>query len=482
MLFTDYYTSFAASTRSFISALTGLTTYVDNSANAAKYAMLKVPNLVDILHQEGYTTGFFSSSDTLFDSLDNYLTNRAYDVYMDKNLLPQDESQNVSIGSWGVDEEIMIDHALDWIRTVKDSGKPFYINYNAVYPHHPFRVPHRHRDLNKMDWGKEDGLKPQYRASLHYADMAVRRFYEGLKRLNVADDTLFIVTSDHGEAFGDLHGKNLIHAEFCYDEDSHLFLLLHNPRALGPPVQSARLGSHADLLPTVLHILGMGRELSIDGQNLLAADYQEPLVHCFSRRQIGVRDGNLKFLSMRRENKRELYDLSRDPEEQNNIAGDNPDKVAAYEKIVRDWKARVSRAYGDRIAETGLTKKETQKLASRRRNKIFGSVQARIDNAVVCQAGVCGSSGGALFKMGQALSVQVRVKKPGYLGLLVELFDPTGKKIFKNKTRHTRTKDTVSADLPANLLQTAGGYRLRVLLLSSHAVHDSTNLNFRINE
>jgi hypothetical protein len=293
----------------------------------------------------------------------------------------------------------------------------------------------------------------------------------------VEEDTLFIVTSDHGEAFGDLHGKNLIHAEYCYDEDSHLFLVLHNPKTLGPPVQSARMGSHADLLPTILHILGIDQRHPIDGQSLLSSNYREPMVYCFSRRQIGVRDGNLKFLSMRRENKLELYDLATDPQEQNNIAKDNPEKVTVYEKVVRDWKAQVSRAYRDRIGATGLSKKETQKLSSRRRNKVFGGVQARIDSATVCQAGVCGSSG---FNKGQSLTVQVRVKKPGHLGLLVELFDPAGKKILKHKTKHSRTKNTVSADLPANLFQTDGGYRARVLLLSSHAVHDSTNLTFHI--
>jgi hypothetical protein len=202
------------------------------------------------------------------------------------------------------------------------------------------------------------------------------------------------------------------------------------------------------------------------------------MIYCFSRRQIGVRDGDLKFLSMRREQQRELYDLSKDPQEQDDIARDNPDTVAAYEKMARGWKARVARAYQDRIAATGLTKKETQKLAARRRNKIFGGVQARIDSAAICQGGACNAG----FKKGQPLTVRVRVKKPGYLGLLVELFDPAGKKIYKNKTRHTRTNDMVSAELPANLLQTAGTYRARVLLLSSHAVHDSTNLHFRIND
>ncbi|MCP4605187.1 MAG: sulfatase-like hydrolase/transferase [Proteobacteria bacterium] len=482
LVFTNYYTSFAASTRAFFSCLTGLYPYVDRSADVTKYSRLNVPTLVDILHQEGYSTAFFSSSDTLFDSLDTFLSNLSYDHYMDKNLVPKKELGNVSVGSWGVDEEIVIDRALDWIAEVKDSDKPFYVNYNAVYPHHPFRVPSQYRDLYKMDWGEED-LKSRYRASLYYADMSVKRFFEGLKRLGVAENTLFIVTSDHGEAFGDLHKKNLIHAEYCYDEDSHIFLMLHNPEALGPPMQSARLGTHADLLPTLLDVLRIDRDLRIDGQSLISSGYKERMVFCCSRRQLGVRDGNLKLVTLRSDKKVELYDLSDDPEEQNDISRNNKDKVKTYEKVVRDWKVSVLRAYKDRVGTAGLSENEIQKLAKQTRSKIFAGVRARMASAAICNGGTCASAGGeASFSKGQTLTVQVRIRRPANVGLQVILFDPKGTRILKQKTSHQNIKETISANLSANLFQTAGRYRARVLLLSSHAVHDSSALYFRIRE
>ena len=485
LVFPNYYTTFAASTRSVFSALTGLFPYVDKAADVTKYSRLNLPNLVDTLHGEGYATGFFSSSDTLFDSLDVFLANLSYDIYLDKNLVPKNERKNVSAGAWGIDEEIVIDRALEWIEQVRDSGKPFYINYNAVYPHHPFRIPNQHRRLYEMDWGKEE-LKSRYRASLHYADMSVKRFFEGLKRLNVLEDTLFIVTSDHGEAFGDLHRKNLIHAEYCYDEDSHIFLLLHNPGALGPPAQNTRLGTHADLFPTILEILHIDRTLEIDGQSLISDDYKEQMIFCCSRRHLGVKDGNFKFVTQKTGGKSELYDHSCDPEEQNDISRTNKDKVATYKKLVQDWKMSVLRAYRDRKQKAGLSENEIQRLATRARGKLFTGARASMTGAAICLSSnraACASAGREpSFIKGRPLTVQVRIKKPGNVGLQVDLFNPSGAKILKQKTSHQNVKELISADLSAKHFQTPGRYKARVLLLSSHAVHDSRSISFYIKE
>lgn len=475
LLFPNYYTGFAASTRAFFSALTGLYPYVDSSADVTKYSRLGVPNLVDILHEEGYSTGFFSSSDTLFDSLDTLLTNLEYDTYLDKNLVPKEALENVATGSWGVDEEIVIDKALEWIEQVKDAGKPFYLNYNAVYPHHPFRVPKQHRGLFDMEWGDEE-LKARYRASLYYADMSVRRFYDGLKRMDLLEDTLFIVTSDHGEAFGDVHKNNRIHAEFCYNEDYQIFLMLHNLKALGSPKKDTRPGTHADLLPTLLEILGIGRDLETDGQSLVSDDYKVPIVYCASRRQIGVRDGNYKLVTPKTGGKSELYDISSDPEEQNDISRQNRDLVEKYEKMVKDWRISVIADYRERVRQAGLSEDEIQDLAKKRRNEIFAGTRARINSASVCLQGSCGGT----FPAGRELAVNVKVRKPGNVALQVDVFDPSGTRIAKHKTPHQSVASSISTTLPANLFQKPGRYRARILLLSSHAVHDSTARYFNI--
>ena len=82
-----------------------------------------------------------------------------------QNLLPAADRARASSGFWGVPEEVMIDKALTWIESIKESGEPFFLNYNAVYPHHPFKVPAGHEQLYEMDWG-EDKVRKRYRATL----------------------------------------------------------------------------------------------------------------------------------------------------------------------------------------------------------------------------------------------------------------------------------------------------------------------------
>jgi phosphoglycerol transferase MdoB-like AlkP superfamily enzyme len=370
LLFTRYYSGVAASTRTFFSALSGLRPFIDKTSDMVKYSQIQVPNLVDILHDEGYGTAFFTSSDSRFDSLDTYLANRSYDVYTDANLLSAKDRRGAFLGYWGVDEEIVIDKALEWIEQVRDRGQPFLVNYNAVFPHHPYDVPPRHEKLTRLDWGGPP-RHARYRASLRYSDLAVRRFYEGLERLGVLDDTLFVVLPDHGETFSDRHPGNLLHAGYAYDDDQHVFLMLRAPQVLGPAQRIDRLGTHADLLPTLLDVLGIDRELDIEGQNLLADEYRQPLIFYYSRRQYAVRDGDLKLVVNRKGRKVELFDLASDPTEQRDIAAERPDDVARLQAQIDRWRVEVTRAYRERVERTGLTDKQIRKLAKRRRAELF---------------------------------------------------------------------------------------------------------------
>jgi arylsulfatase A-like enzyme len=370
LVFTDYYCEVAASTRSFFSALTGLRPFVDKTSDMVKYSQIEVPNLVDILHEEGYQTAFFTSSDSRFDSLDTFLARLDYDTYIDANLLTNAERRGAFLGYWGVDEEIVIDKALEWIERAAAAGRPFLVNYNAVFPHHPYDVPPRHKRLTKLDWGGPP-RHARYRASLRYADLALRRFYEGLERLGVLDDTLFVVAPDHGEAFGDRHPGNLLHAGFAYEDDKHVFLILHGPQVLGPARRIDRLGSHTDLLPTLLHLLGLERELDIEGQDLLASGYRRPRIFYYSRRQFAVRDGDLKLVVHRKRRRTELYDLARDPTEQRDLAAERPEVVAALREQIDRWRVEVTRAYRQRVERTGLTDKQIRKLAKQHRKELF---------------------------------------------------------------------------------------------------------------
>ncbi len=482
LLFTNYYPGVAASTRSFFSAMTGLYPYMNKTSDLVKYSQIEVQTLVDILHDEGYATAFFTSFDSLFDSLDSFIATRPYDVFMDKNLLPA-EARPANMGAyWGVDEEIMIDQALKWIEAARDSGKPFYLNYNALYPHHPFKVPDHHRALYDEDWG--DYLpRARFRASLRYADMSVQRFYEGLQKLGVLDDTLFIVTPDHGETFGELHPRNHIHAEYCYEEDSHIFLLLHNRNALGPPLQSPRLGSNIDLLPTLLDILGMGRDLDINGRNLLSKDRDEPMIFCYSRRQFGVRDGNFKFNVDRGSGKAELYDLSTDPTEQDNIAKDNKDKVATYRKIIKNWRIEVARIYKDRVDATGLKPRDIAKIARQRRTEVFAGTRLRLESGAICPGSNhsgCVTKGTLSLASGQALGGWARVCKSGSARVKLEIFGPDKKRIHAEVKQIKGDREATFSAVPGSTFEAGKSYVARISIAAYRAIHDTRIIRFHV--
>jgi phosphoglycerol transferase MdoB-like AlkP superfamily enzyme len=369
LVFGNYYSGVAASARTFFSLLTGLRPYLDKTSDLTRYSQIEVPTLVDVLHDEGYQTGFFTSSFSRFDSLDSFLLNRPYDAYMDAALLPKHKRKRQFLGYWGVDEELVIDEALAWIERAVADKRPFLVNYNAVFPHHPYEVPPKHKRLTKQGWGGPP-RHARYRASLAYADLALKRFHDGLERMGLLADTLFVVTADHGEAFGDRHPGNLLHAGFAYDDDQRVFLVMHNESTLGPPLQNDRLGSHTDVLPTLLQALGIERELQIEGQSLIASDFRPPMVFTYSRRQLAVRDGDLKLIVSRKRGRSQLYDLTADPLERNDLAAERPQVVEKYEKIIKQWRAETKRSYAQRIAATGLSPKQTRKLVKAKRKEL----------------------------------------------------------------------------------------------------------------
>jgi arylsulfatase A-like enzyme len=482
LVFTRYHAGVAASTRSFFSIQTGLDPYMDEASDLTKYSQLVLPTLVDTLHDAGWATAFFSSSDTMFESLDTFLGARKYDEYMDKNLVPAASRKGMSIETWGVDEEIVIDEALEWISETRGAGKPYFVSYNAVYPHHPFNVPAAHRDLFDMDWG-DKLTHARYRASLRYADTAVERMYDGLEKLGALDDTLFIVSPDHGEAFGDLHRKNSMHAEYCYEDDTHIFLILRNPKALGPPRATDRLGSHVDMFPTLLDALGVNQPPGVDGQSLVSAQYREPILHCFSRRQLAVRDGDTKAISSREDDAVELYDLAGDPTEQRDLEEKRPDEARKYAADLFAWKARAAQRMRDRVTAAGLTAEEIANRALRRRQELFSKTRLVIQATALCasaSAGACAAGKRRSFAPGQALSAWVQLQKAGKTDVRLEVFDPSGKKIFAKKAPLEDGEEAALGPVPGELLSAPGRYKARISLVQSYAVHDFRVLPFDV--
>jgi len=203
--------------------------------------------------------------------------------------------------------------------------------------------------LRDLFWGGIDESKPEdvaYAMALYDAEiLEVDRLVAQAVReiLSVAPRTLVVITSDHGEEFGE-HGKFL--HDSLFQEVLHVPLLIRHPARMGRRV--AERVSLIDLAPTLLDLLGVeipptfqGRSFapalaggekfrrSLIAEKMLIVDRGDGVRPTIRRRAAAAILGDEKVLFRSPREGLELYDLAQDPGERSNLAATQPARLAA---------------------------------------------------------------------------------------------------------------------------------------------------------
>ena len=206
--------------------------------------------------------------------------------------------------------------------------------------HDPYRIA-PDQSLTRFLPPNEDGSEGElgrYLSLLHEADTQVGRLLDGIRERGLADDTLVAITGDHGEAFGEPHGGGG-HGFTVYDEETRVPLMLWNPRLFNGS-RSETVGSHVDLAPTLLDVIGMPPPRGWDGRSFFDASRPSRaymFAVAFGQYLLGVRDGDWKYIYDARRGREELYDLSVDPDEQKNVAPAYPDRALRQRQRLAAW-------------------------------------------------------------------------------------------------------------------------------------------------
>ncbi len=185
-------------------------------------------------------------------------------------------------------------------------------------------------------------LKEMYEAEIRELDDLLDRFFDWLEEQGLAEDTLIVLTSDHGEEFQE-HGGTL-HGRTQYQELLLVPLILKGPGLPQGQVIDAPV-SLIDLAPTILALCGIEPSQELDGLDISRA-WRDPAGFPRDRRLFGeadhnnevdgrsvvdikrmVRRGNEKLVLDRHTKRFELYDLARDPSEQTDLSGAQPERM-----------------------------------------------------------------------------------------------------------------------------------------------------------
>lgn len=189
-------------------------------------------------------------------------------------------------------------HATDlFLRSLRDreSEEPFFVFVNLIAPHQPYDssrefmgefVSDRDIDLVSNMWpeyylGQKEftseelrHLNELYDAELLYTDYLVGLMIDELKSSGYWDDTVFIVTSDHGENIGD-HG-HMDHVFSLYETTVKIPLIIHDPPRFREGSLDHRPVTLVDIFPTALETAGIGTDdYPCQGLSLLSEGFTE---------------------------------------------------------------------------------------------------------------------------------------------------------------------------------------------------------------
>jgi arylsulfatase A-like enzyme len=206
-----------------------------------------------------------------------------------------------------------------------------------------------------------------YDAGIRQLDNHLEMFFNALQTRNILDNTVIIVTSDHGEEF--LEHGGVLHGQTLYDELMRIPLII-----AGPEIPEGELVTKQvqiiDIMPTILDLCGVPIPPEAEGRSMvplmrrenaewaeiafMEADWRN-VKHDIKR---AIRTDGYKLYYDRYSGKEELYDLISDPGEQNNVIESHPEVAESLRKQLKKWMA-TERGHPDRIV---LSDKEREQL------------------------------------------------------------------------------------------------------------------------
>ena len=348
---------------SHMTMMTGLPA-ADHGVHASPDALdPRIPTLAEHLRGHGFATAAFTEGGSVSAS---FGFSRGFDIFR--------ESRPADLMNPEGSIATTFNQGLDWLQGHGDI--PFFLFLHSEQMHPDHVPPEAYGKLFRPEGAAGllgyEADKLHYDQEIRYADDELRRLWKRVEELGHGDDTILVVTSDHGEAFLE-HGW-LRHGSYLYNEVVHVPLIVRGPGIAAGARIAGNIGG-GDLFPTLAELAGTPLPKSGRGMSLapvlrdprLSARLAERVVTSETWSPVAFASGLQKFpfpnpafaaVQAHRKLARypladggvryEYYDLWNDPAEADNLWERRSAEVDDLKALLDEWQERGRRAQHSR--------------------------------------------------------------------------------------------------------------------------------------
>ena len=308
----------------------------------------------NIAKESGYKTGIFGKWHLGYDPVYNPI-NQGFDEFIGfvaGNVDYHSHIDQEGYKDWWFDNELneevgystdlISKHSIDFIKKNKDENFLLYIAHES--PHYPFqgRNSEKVREIGKdFIWGLPENKNEIYKEMIEVMDEGVGKVINLLYELNIDKKTIIFFFSDNGGTRNGNNGPFRGYKGSLYEGGHRVASMVWSPSIIKKGYRNETFLT-MDIFPTISDFIGGSVNHSLDGvsmkNNLLFNEkIIERLLFWEYNSNYAVRKNNWKLL-IKKDNSKELYDLSNDISEEDNVYKLYPELVKELINEIDNWK------------------------------------------------------------------------------------------------------------------------------------------------
>lgn len=218
--------------------------YSGNGFSDVPFFLKKAPCLGDVLKDNGYRLEFIGGADQKFAGKGTFLKNHGFSNVVSKKQIAERTGQPLPKDAWGYPDDVIFQIALEDIKWLKQSEKPFFLSMLTLDTHGP--------KGNLSEHCRNKGYVQETTSIFDCVISQTEEFIDKLQQSGVLEDTVLVVSGDHSFMGPKKSALNLLASQKDKD-NSRLFFTIIHPE--GKKIMADTM-NHFDMFPTVLSSLG----------------------------------------------------------------------------------------------------------------------------------------------------------------------------------------------------------------------------------